>query len=502
LLSVLRRCPTGAVIFLVACLWFSLDPGSGSFSPKVVGWTPPVQSGLHREPFFADESAYLSHTLYHRLFFTGRFDHPDWLHFAAWDSPPVFKYLIGSSIRAFGFATPTTIAEAEQWYLGDYRPPANRNLLAAARLPMMLGAALGVLAIHLVGRELVSPLAGMLAAVLLANSPLWFTHARRGMADDLTQGLILLTLWGVIRASRMKSTSGRWLWTILSGAFAGLAFGCKLNGMLAILAPLGWLAVAALGPALFGPATGRTADAERFTWRRALLIAGPFAIIAAGVFVGLNPFLWAQPTLPAEPRGTGPIMLEGHRRSPEGLRELRRMAAKNPWERFHAMLDYRRETTKRSAEQFPDDALRTIPARFNGIIVEGLGHQTVFGGPIRRRDEIVGSTNGSVKPEEVRHQPDPRSLRWIAPTLLVLWGVLFALVEGLGQLRRGEPPILWLPLTLAAIEFGLLLDSLHLNWDRYYLGPVTWSTLLMVLGPAGFGVWLRRSLFLSPSTEN
>ncbi|MFO0949175.1 MAG: hypothetical protein U1D30_25235 [Planctomycetota bacterium] len=162
----------------------------------LIGSAAYFHHGLEEEPFFADESADIAQTYYYRLAKSGDWNHSDWIHPAAYDHLPVFKYLIGGylDLAGYGEKIPRSTSDWEWWIGGHFDPPRDVELLHAARIPMLWGAVLGCVMIYVLASQLEGPKTGLLAAALLALSPDYYTHARRVMADDLTQGLVMAGL--------------------------------------------------------------------------------------------------------------------------------------------------------------------------------------------------------------------------------------------------------------------------------------------------------------------
>ncbi|MGL4460533.1 MAG: phospholipid carrier-dependent glycosyltransferase, partial [Planctomycetia bacterium] len=248
---------------------------------------------LDREPFFVDESASLSRGWYTYLWRTGRWNHSDWLHPAAYDHG-AFEYLtIGGAVELAGYGSPKSVGPWERWMAGDRSGPTDPAVLRVARLPSVLGAALGCAVVAAYVRRLTaSHAAGVAAAGLLAFSPLYLMHARRAMTDDALQlftvaALAAATLW-IDRWNRQAPYFGvRTLREVavaalMIGGGVGLAVTCKLNGAIAGLA-LGATAAAA-GWLLWRRGASRDDAADG---RRRWLAAAATLVLAAGVAVAV-----------------------------------------------------------------------------------------------------------------------------------------------------------------------------------------------------------------------
>ena len=315
---------------------------------------------LDSEPFFADESADIAQSFYYRLAATGQWNHVDWLHPAAYDHTPVFKYLIGFSLHRAGYQTPRSVRPWERWMSGDFAAPKDPGILRAARIPMMIGAVFGCLMMFWLAWQLVGTTAGLLAAFLLAASPLYFTHARRAMADDLTQALVLAGLVAFVALARgVEQTPRRWLRLgaiVLAGGLAcGLAAATKLNGATAGLA-IGLSTVAAVTALLV------SAERTRESVHRALyLLLGSLlmGLVAVAVFIGINPYFYARPQLPAATPVVGaPLVVEGQPRTSQWLQGIRSLADQGVLGRLQYLLHHRTGGLQEARQRFPTTTCR------------------------------------------------------------------------------------------------------------------------------------------------
>ncbi|MBI3463654.1 MAG: hypothetical protein HY000_11440 [Planctomycetes bacterium] len=213
--------------------------------------------GLADEPHFADESAMIAQSYYYTLFKSGRWNHPDWLHYAAFDHPPLPKYFFGLSLELAGKRVPQSIEwwmnwsgyvwENGQWVRskgGDFRPPEDPGVLYWARVPAAVFGVGGVLAAFFVGLQMRGRLVGILAAMLLLANPLYFTHARRAMSDSFAECLVIgsvaVGLWGGRELWAAKFCRWRWVvFMVAEAVLCGLAALAKLNGGVAAVMALG-----------------------------------------------------------------------------------------------------------------------------------------------------------------------------------------------------------------------------------------------------------------------
>src|SRR5262245_4123569 len=160
---------------------------------------------LADEPYFIDESAMIAQSYYYSLIKAGEWNHPDWLHYAAYDHPPLPKYFFGLSLDVAGLPVPATLDRWMRWMgfepsVGggwvrsqsgcDFSAPSNPRVLHWARVPSALFGAAGAAALFAIGLQLHSRLAGFIAAALLTFNPLYLTHARRAMSDSFAECLV------------------------------------------------------------------------------------------------------------------------------------------------------------------------------------------------------------------------------------------------------------------------------------------------------------------------
>ncbi|MEV6304271.1 glycosyltransferase family 39 protein [Actinoplanes sp. NPDC051861] len=113
-------------------------------------------------------------------------------------------------------------------------------------LPQVVAALVSVVVLHLVVRRWLGPVAGVLAAVLLATTPVLAALAHSQIADAL---LVMLLLLAADAAQRSALTGRLWL-LLLAGAWLGLAFQVKmLQAWLVLPALVVGYALGAPGPA-------------------------------------------------------------------------------------------------------------------------------------------------------------------------------------------------------------------------------------------------------------
>ena len=178
----------------------------------------------------------------------GKFNDVDWLHLASYDYTNIGRQIVGFALDVQGYDPPKSIEAMETWYgaeqeLADYSPPENLSRLYAARWPMLIGGAFGCLAMFALVKQFIGPLTGLLAATLLAASPLYYTLSRRAMADVWVVAFELAGIALLMHVGhRLPLVGKKYLFivgppiAIAAGILLGLSAGTKLNGAIAICA--------------------------------------------------------------------------------------------------------------------------------------------------------------------------------------------------------------------------------------------------------------------------
>lgn len=384
---------------------------------------------LRGERHFVDESAYVAQSSYTDLYLAGRWDHPAWLEYAAYDLPPLPKYLIGGALWFGGYRRPD-LGSARTWYVtGRKEEFAGTPLLVAARWPAVGLGAVGCLAIFWLGWIVGGPIAGWAAALLLAIDPLYQMHARRAMSDVPAEAFLLLALaigsviWA--RAARGGLSGRSWAGLGLAGVAVGLATLAKLNGVLGGLVLASWV----------GLALATRAFSNRTKWLLALATPAA-ATVAFGTFVALNPYLTADPPPPVDHAIAGEV-------------------AKSFAERAWSVYAHRAAVSRQGMETFPHNALPRLLDRAAVVAVQGFGR---FGplGPHGWSDSTI------------RYD-------WRQDGGAVVWGPLVALglvalgLRGWREAAAGVAPLGWLPVAYFAVVVGVVTPFIPLAWDRYFL---------------------------------
>lgn len=408
---------------------------------------------LSAEPSFMDEWAYLSQTYYADLWLAGANDHPAWLDYAAYDLPPLPKYLFGISLRAAGYPRPGR-DDMLRWYANAKSRCGPHAMLVAARWPTVVVGSLGCVAVFGLGTLACSRTTGVLAAILLMFNPLYRLHARRAMSDVIAEGLILLALWaGLLAWQRLlagREPAASWLAAIAAGIAGGLAALAKLNGALALIVICAWVVLAAVLP--------------RIAWRRKAAVLG--AAVVAGV-ASLATFAAMNPVLTAHPRG--PL--------PAGAAEFATMSV---GERMVALARFRMSVSSGQKIRHAPDALHTLTEKLATVAVQGFGRFGPFG-PHESMSWIRYDVN-----------QDWGAPIWIA---VVIAGVGVLASQGRRQQVAGAPPTAWAVLVYALVALVAVTLYVPMAWDRYYLSIQPAAAILGAAALARAGTALHQRYF-------
>lgn len=379
--------------------------------------------GLASEPHFVDESAYVSQAYFGDLFVTGDHDSLMWFEYAAYDLPPLTKYLVWAGLVAGGDARPGPVA-MRSWYADTSKRFETPESLTHARVPIALCGLITVIAVGHLTHRWRGLTAALLAMTLLTVHPLFRTHARRAMADVPTEMGVAVALALVLGAI----FEGRRTWVRAAGAglFAGLAASSKLNGLLAGIVIVAWA----------GMAAGRT---------KALSVgfAALAALIGAIVFLLLNPFLYADP---------------------KGLKasNFAQFEPMTVVERGFFLLKHRVDVSAQGQKTFPADALTNVPQKAAALVVQGFGRFSPLG---PRRDD------SRTRFDPAQDWPIVIWLPWVVAGAALAWR------DGHNP-RTAAGPYLLVWFGAAVVTVGAFLP---LAWNRYYL-PIVIPSIVLASG--------------------
>jgi hypothetical protein len=165
--------------------------------------------------------------------------------------------------------------------------------IQAARLPMVVVAALAVLGMYLLMRRLLGQRIALIAALLIAFDPFFMANSRILHVDaPLTYFMFLSFL-----AFFLYLQEAHWYWLVLSGLTGALATLSKTPG--AILGPIlvtsGLIYV--LQPVGVGGASSRGDAAQPIgqRWSRFVLAMVLWGVVAIAAFYALWPSMWVNP---------------------------------------------------------------------------------------------------------------------------------------------------------------------------------------------------------------
>jgi 4-amino-4-deoxy-L-arabinose transferase-like glycosyltransferase len=119
----------------------------------------------------------------------------------------------------------------------------------AARLPSALCGLLTVFLVYRIGRQLVSPRAGLFAGLVLATTLRFVLYARQGLTDVPVTAFVALGIFGFVTAAQ---ASGRRAAVFVALAWTAVGCAALTKGPVAIFAPAVWLAFAWLTAGMAG----------------------------------------------------------------------------------------------------------------------------------------------------------------------------------------------------------------------------------------------------------
>jgi len=353
--------------------------------------------------------------------------------------PPVGPYLIALSYAAAGYAAPPpayALAEtAAGWSLEGARLP-DRGRLFFARWPM----ATAFLLVVALSAALTAQALGMGSAIAvalgLAGSAYLQLHLRRAMTEAPMMLLLVVLAWVAWRAWPALR-GGSWSQALpaaaLLGALCGLGVAAKHNLAVNLTALGAWLVVGA----------------------RPIRRGAPLVVIAC--VVALGAFLTLTPILHTDPA-----------------------------ERIALMLAERRRLLAEQQSQY--GGLYALDQRLNAAARRVFNHYAPLNCALNRNPTIFWDAaqggyraQASGQPSMLAGTPACRPLMaWVTPLALfnaglTLWGAIIAWQHR----RRGGLP---LALAFGGVNAGLAVALLPLDWDRYHMMPVFFSTWLMAIG--------------------
>ncbi|MEO5897042.1 MAG: glycosyltransferase family 39 protein [Vicinamibacterales bacterium] len=199
--------------------------------------------------------------------FTGKYgtlEHPSWARIVTQNFAPRVPALRPSSIAWTREATPYVggdpanylrfAREMRSFYQAHVREPVPLALIrgwlwalddqdAAVSFASLTGSTLAVFAIYLVGSALLSPAAGVVAALLLAVEYEVITWAPDGWRDDTFTATVLFAVWSLLRLQRRSSVGN----AVLAGALCGVACLTRITALSFVVPGILWLILTGTG---------------------------------------------------------------------------------------------------------------------------------------------------------------------------------------------------------------------------------------------------------------
>ena len=239
-------------------------PGSPAIPPESLGTR--VWTTLRRRQVIAPALA-IAITLYGGLLrldsFVGKYgplDHPAWARIATRDIAPLVAAIRPSSVHWTRVATPyvggdpiTYIQygrEMTTFYQPHVREPVFLAMTRAGQwalddqdfgvsLASAAGSTLAIFATYLVGAAVLSPVAGLLAALLTATELEMVMWGVDGWRDDTFTTTILLSVWALLRLRARPSFAN----ALLAGALCAVSCLTRITAITFVVPALLWLVV-------------------------------------------------------------------------------------------------------------------------------------------------------------------------------------------------------------------------------------------------------------------
>ena len=191
----------------------------------------------------------------------GRVDHPRWAFVATHELAPVARRLRPAAVQwapelhPYVGGDPLNYLRYAREMTTFYQPHVREPVfLALTRVSLRLldqqdagvslasaaGSTAAIFGTFLLAAELASPLAGLLAALLVAGEYDLITWSVDGWRDDVFMAVVVFTAWAFLRFHRRASFSN----AVLVGFTAGLVCLTRITALSFVLPGLAWIAVA------------------------------------------------------------------------------------------------------------------------------------------------------------------------------------------------------------------------------------------------------------------
>jgi hypothetical protein len=274
----------------------------------------------------------------------------------------------------------------------------------------------------------------------------------------------------------------------------GLAPATKLNGALA------GLAIAAVALTSIPAVWRRQADgvSGRRVAFRLLISTSAMGVIAVALFVAVNPYFYARPQLPEATKVSDQaVVVVGDRRYTQDMFEvMQTINGLGFLGRVWYLMQHRAAVLADGPVKFPHLAIPTRTQRLQTIANDGFGRWSA----LRWLDGKPPEFDKSAETRDADHAAS--SAAAVVGICLVPLGMLVALLHGKRQLRDGGVPVAWLLVAWPIIEVLTLLGNLTVGFDRYYMGVVTWTSLLVPYSIVqGWRLVLDRMILKPPASE-
>lgn len=195
--------------------------------------------------------------------FTGKYgtlDRPAWARIVTQNIAPQVAAVRPSSIAWSRERTPYVGGdpanylrfgrEMQSFYQAHVREPVYLALIrgwlwalddqdAAVSFASLTGSTLAVFAIYLVGSAMLSPAAGLIAALLLAVEYEVITWAPDGWRDDTFMATVLFAVWSLVRLQRRPSRGN----AVLAGALCAVACLTRITALSFVVPGIFWLMI-------------------------------------------------------------------------------------------------------------------------------------------------------------------------------------------------------------------------------------------------------------------
>ncbi len=289
----------------------------------------------------------------------GPLDHPTWARIATRDVAPLVAAIRPSSVHwtrepaPYVGGDPITYIQYGREMTTFYQPHVREPVFLAmthaglwalddqdygVSLASAVGSTLAIFATYLVGSALLSPLTGVLAALLTATELEMVTWGVDGWRDDTFMATILFSVWALLRL-RARPSLGN---ALLAGGLCGVSCLTRITAITFIVPALAWLVVERA-------AVSAPPGASAWSRLERLKIVGIAAVIMSAV---VAPYLISCAIASGDPL----LAINYHT-------GYYRFAENRPIDKPMSAVEYLRG-------KFTDRPLRTLDTGLNGLFVQ------------------------------------------------------------------------------------------------------------------------------------